>query len=78
MHGFVLDVDGVSDIDFTGARMLIQLVGELRHDGVTMAVARSSHLVHHDLKHSGVLGAIGADHVCASVEEAVEALSARQ
>jgi len=71
---FVLDSDGISDIDYTGARSLSELAHELRARGVTIAVARASHIVHHDLKHSGLLADIGADHLYRSVEEAVRAL----
>ena len=42
--------------------------------GVTVGLARSSHLVHHDLKHSGLLESLGSDHLFASVEDAVAAL----
>jgi SulP family sulfate permease len=76
LHALVLDADAMSDIDFTGARTLGQLATELRRHGVTIAIARSSHLVHHDLKHSGLLQSIGADRLFASVDEAVKALAA--
>jgi MFS superfamily sulfate permease-like transporter len=69
----ILDADAVADIDYTAARKIGELATQLRQEGVTTAVARASHLVHHDLKHSGLLRAIGPDHLYASVEEAVEA-----
>ena len=77
VRGLVLDADAISDIDFTGARALGELADELRRDGVAFAIARSSHLVHHDLKHSGLLQSIGQDQLFASVEEAVAAVSPR-
>jgi len=72
---FVLDADGVSDIDYTGVRAFGDLATELKGRGVVTAIARSSHLVHHDLKHSGLLTDIGPDHLFASVEDAVTALA---
>jgi len=75
VHALVLDANAMSDIDYTGARILGALADELRHQGVTLAIARSSHLVHHDLKHSGLLESIGADHLFGSVEDAVAALA---
>ncbi|MGH3185451.1 MAG: hypothetical protein ACRDOE_26595, partial [Streptosporangiaceae bacterium] len=42
--------------------------------GVATGVARSSHLVHHDLKHSGLLKEIGPNHLVATVEGTVDAL----
>jgi sulfate permease, SulP family len=71
----VLDADGISDIDYTGARKLVGLAVELRRKGVTTGIARSSHLIHHDLVHSGMLSEIGSDHLFTSVQEAVETLT---
>ncbi|ADP82033.1 sulphate transporter [Pseudofrankia inefficax] len=75
VHAFVLDANGISDIDYTGARMLGELATELRHRGVTMGVARSSHLVHHDLKHAGLVDAIGPERIYATVDQAVDDLT---
>jgi SulP family sulfate permease len=75
VHAFVLDADGVSDIDFTGARALGELATGLKARGVTIAIARSSRLVHHDLQHSGLLTDIGRDQLFASVEDAVRAMA---
>ena len=60
VHALVLDANGMSDIDYTGAKALGELVAELKHQGVGIGLARASHLVHHDLKHAGLLNAIGA------------------
>lgn len=75
VHALVLDADGMSDIDYTGAQRLGELATELKGQGVTTAIARTSHLVHRDLEHSGLLADIGPDHLFASVEEAIEALA---
>lgn len=75
VHALVLDANGISDIDYTWARALGELANELKGRGVTTAIARSSHLVHHDLKYSGLLKDIGPDHLFASVEDAIHALA---
>jgi len=75
VHALVLDADGMPDIDYTGAQALGQLATELKGRGVTVGVARTSHLVHHDLKQSGLLASIGANHLFPSVQEAVIAFS---
>ena len=72
---FVLDANGISDIDYTGARAFQQLALDLQAWGVTTAIARSSHLVHHDLKHSGLLRRIPPDHLFSSVQDAIDALA---
>jgi sulfate permease, SulP family len=74
VRAFVLDADGIADIDYTGARALGELATALTQRGVTTAIARSSHLVHHDLKYSGLLKDIRPDHLFATVEAAVDAL----
>lgn len=74
VHGLVIDANGVSDIDFTGARALLEMLTEMERRNVIVAVARASHLVHRDLKHSGLLQVIGDGRVFTSVEDAIDAL----
>lgn len=78
VRGFVLVANAMSDVDFTGAGVLGDLARELGPRGVTLAIARSSRLVHHNLKRSGILEVVGADHLFSSVAEAVEALQSEQ
>jgi SulP family sulfate permease len=75
VHAFVLDANGISDIDYTGAAALRSFAAELGRQGVTIGVARSSHLVQHDLKHSGLAATIGRERLFTSVEEAVAVLA---
>jgi MFS superfamily sulfate permease-like transporter len=76
VHTLVFDANGVSDVDYTGAKALGELVSELEQTGVAVELARTSHLVHHDLKHAGLLELVGAGHIFASVQEAVAAATA--
>ncbi len=75
VHTLVLDANGIADVDYTGAKALGELIEELKGNGVCVALARASHLVHHDLKHAGLIEVIGTDRLFASVDEAVKALS---
>jgi MFS superfamily sulfate permease-like transporter len=77
-HAFILNANAMSDMDYTAARSLGDLAAELEAQGVTLAIARASHLVHHDLKHSGLLESIGPDRLFATVEDAVSALARRR
>jgi SulP family sulfate permease len=70
----VLDADAMSDIDFTGLQALRDLASDLRDEGVTLGIARASHLVDRDLKHGFLLDQLHAGHFYPSVEEAVMAL----
>ena len=76
VHALVLDANGMSDIDYTGVRMLGELVAELKQRKVVTAIARSSHLIHRELKRSGLLQSLGPDRLFATVEEAVDTLVA--
>jgi high affinity sulfate transporter 1 len=75
LRGLVFDLSGMPDVDYTGARMLGELATDLRSRGIALAIARSSHTVRHDLKHSGLLTDIGPEHLFTSVQDAVEALT---
>jgi sulfate permease, SulP family len=75
LHAVVLDAGGMSDLDYTGLEALGALTSELEQRGVTLAIARASHLVHHDLKHGELLQQVGADHLFDSVEDAVVSLT---
>lgn len=71
----ILDAVGVADIDYTGAKTLTEITDDLQRMGIQIAIARASHLVHHDLKRGGILQILGSDRLFASVEEAVEGMS---
>jgi SulP family sulfate permease len=71
----VIEASGVTDIDFTGAQVVIQTVRELQADGIDVALARlSAERAHLQAVRTGLLQAVGADHVFLSVEDAVRAL----
>jgi SulP family sulfate permease len=68
----VIEAHGVIDIDFTGSDMLQQLIAELRARGIDLAIARmSSERAREVARRTGLLDALGADHVFRSVEEAI-------
>ena len=77
VRAVIVDAGGISDIDFTGLQALRDLTAELRQRGVSIEIARASHLVHHDLKHGALLAQLGADHLFASVQDAVNAVARR-
>jgi MFS superfamily sulfate permease-like transporter len=75
VHALVIDADAISDIDYTGLQALRDLTTELGQLGVVVGIARSSHLVHHDLKRGALLQPLGPEHIFSSVEAAVTALA---
>jgi sulfate permease, SulP family len=68
----VLEAHGVIDIDFTGSQTLQQVIAELRAHGIDLSIARmSSERARQAAKETGLIDALGADHVFRSVEEAI-------
>ncbi len=76
VHSLVLDANGMSDIDYTGVRTLGELIAELQQRNMVTAIARSSRLIHRELKRSGLLRSLGPGRLFATVEEAVDTLAA--
>ena len=70
----VLDAMGMTDIDYTGACALRQMLDQLDHSGVSFTMARTNETVRVGLARSGLLARIGEDHLFASVGEAVNSL----
>jgi SulP family sulfate permease len=68
----VIEAHGVIDIDFTGSEMLQQLIAELRGHGTDLAIARmSSERALAAARRTGLIAALGEDHLFRSVEEAI-------
>jgi len=74
----VLDGDAIPDIDYTGAKALTELLGQLDGQGISVGVARASLLAHRDLTRSGLLDAIGSTRIFANVDQAVRTLDRTQ
>jgi SulP family sulfate permease len=74
VYAVVLDANAISDIDYTGLQTLRQLITELDQQHIGFAIARASHLVHHDLKHGELLHELAPEHLFASVNDAVTAM----
>ena len=77
VHTVILNATGMSDIDYTGLQALRALADELEQRGIAVGIARTSHLVHRDLRRGALLKQLGPDHLFVSVEAAVTALQRR-
>jgi len=72
---FVLDADAMSDIDYTGTKVLAAFLDELDRARITFAIARAIGDVPHNLARSGLIDRIGPDHVFHTVDDAVKTLA---
>lgn len=71
----VLDAVGMSDVDYTGAQTLAEVLDELDQQHIVFAVARAGDHVRHSLDRSGLLARIGERHCYPAVDEAVTQLT---
>ncbi len=74
IRGVVLDAEGITDIDSTGAEMLLQLAGDLDEQGITFCLARTRILILDAMERGGLLAVVGRDRVFLEVSDAVDAL----
>ena len=72
----VLDTIGMSDLDYTGAAALREVLDELDRRRITFALARAGEHVRESLARSGLLERIGENRLFPAVDEAVTALTA--
>jgi len=71
----VVEANGIIDIDYTGSQILRRAVAELGATGIVVALARlSDERAQAQARRTGLIEAIGPDHVFMSVEEAVRKL----
>jgi high affinity sulfate transporter 1 len=71
----VIDTVGMSDLDFTGARVLARVLDRCARDNVEVGFARAGEHVQRSLRRSGLIDRIGEDHLFPAVNEAVTALA---
>ncbi len=72
----IVEASGMIGIDYTGSRRLQQAIVGLRSRSIDVAIARlSAERAQHQAERTGLLKALGEDHVFRTVEEAVQALS---
>ncbi len=71
----IIEASGIIDIDYTAAGMLCRLIGALRKRGIDVAVARlSAERAVGQATRTGLLDALGRNHLFRTVEDAVRAL----
>jgi len=77
IHGPVLDLTGIDDVDYTAAKMLLQVRSELNKRGVTVVSAAISADAIDSLRRYGLAGDDFNKRVYPTIDEAIAALGAR-
>ncbi len=67
----VFDAEAVTHADSTGLETLTTLAGDLRHDGITLVIARLRTRMQEQFQHAGVTKTIGTENFYPSVHAAV-------
>ena len=71
LHALVVDASAMADLDYSAARTLRELIGELQAHQVGLVFGRVSPALHADMQRHGIAEALGAQHLHASLHEAL-------
>ena len=73
---FIVDADAITDIDYSAARSVLELLDDLARQKVGVIFARVSPFLRSDMDRHGVTAAIGAARVFTTLHEAIAAARA--
>ena len=76
IHWFVVDASAITDLDFSAARAIRDLLADLTAKDVTIVFARVSRYLRADMDRHGITAVAGAGHVFANLHEAIAAVRA--
>jgi MFS superfamily sulfate permease-like transporter len=74
VRALVVDATAISQTDTDGADIVIQIAGDLRSQGIALAVAHLEHSILELWTRAGAIDAIGPDRIFETVRSAVRAL----
>lgn len=73
IHWFIVDASAITDIDFSAAHAIRDLLTDLTKRNITMAFARVSAYLRADLDRHDITAAAGAAHIFTTLHEAIDA-----
>jgi SulP family sulfate permease len=73
VRSFVVDCSAISDLDYSAARTIRDLLDQLSSKKVAVVLARVSPYLHADLKRHGISAKLGETRIFATLHEAVDA-----
>ena len=71
LRALVVDASAMADLDYSAARMLRQLIAELKGHQVALVFGRVSPALRSDMQRHGIAASLGAQHLHASLHEAL-------
>jgi sulfate permease, SulP family len=69
---FVIDAAAITDLDYSAARALHDLVAELEHEGVCMIFGRVSPYLRADMDRHRITAVVGAERIFPTLHQALE------
>ena len=76
VHWFVVDASAITDLDFSAARAIRELLADLTARNITIAFARVAPYLRADMDRHGITAAVGAPRIFATFHEAIAAVRA--
>jgi len=73
LRWFIVDADAITDIDYSAARGLRDLLDDFKRRGVHVAFGRVTSYLRADMDRHGITTAVGAEHIFATLHEAIAA-----
>ena len=70
---FIVDADAITDIDYSAARSIRDLLDDLKREGVSVVFGRVSPYLRSDMDRHGITAAVGAERIFATLHEAIAA-----
>jgi SulP family sulfate permease len=76
VHWFVVDASAITDLDFSAAHAIRDLLADLKARNITIVFARVAPYLRADMDRHGITAAVGALHIFATFHEAIAAVRA--
>ncbi len=77
LRWLIIDADAITDIDYSAARSLRDLLDELKREGVQVIFGRVSPYLRSDMDRHGISAVLGADRIFTNLHEAIAAAGLR-
>jgi sulfate permease, SulP family len=71
LRGLVVEASAVSDLDYSAAQSLRQLIAELQQRGIVLAFGRVTPALRADMQRHGIAAVLGEQHLHATLHEAL-------
>jgi SulP family sulfate permease len=76
IHCFIVDAGAITDIDYSAAQSLLELLEDLGRQKVSMVFGRVNYYLRSDMDRHGITAAIGEGHIFPTLHEAIAAAHA--